>query len=237
MGWRWMFWAEAVPASFFFILACFIPESPRFLAKIGKMESSLNILEKIGGKAYAQSEEENIAKSLNHTGSSIDWDALRTKKIRPVLIIGIVLAVFQQWCGINVIFNYAEEVFTSAGYSISDMLLNIVVTGSVNLIFTLMAMRIVDKWGRRKMMLLGAADACPYLFDIGYKLLYGAAGIFNSYASSCRHCCLRIYSCPGDLGYPFRNFSKQGQGCSNGHSYHSIMDCLFCFNLYFPYIE
>jgi sugar porter (SP) family MFS transporter len=175
-GWRWMFWAEAVPASFFFILACFIPESPRFLAKIGKMESSLEILAKIGGKEYAQSEEDNIVKTLHHKGSSIDWNALRTKKIRPVLVIGIVLAVFQQWCGINVIFNYAEEVFTSAGYSVSDMLLNIVVTGSVNLVFTLLAMRIVDNWGRRKMMLLGASMLALIYVFLGISYYIGLQG-------------------------------------------------------------
>jgi sugar porter (SP) family MFS transporter len=175
-GWRWMFWAEAVPAFFFFILACFIPESPRFLAKIGKIESSLEILQKIGGKEYARSEEDNIIKSLHHKGSRIDWNALRTKKIRPVLVIGIVLAVFQQWCGINVIFNYAEEVFTSAGYSVSDMLLNIVVTGSVNLVFTLLAMRIIDKWGRRKMMLLGASMLALIYVILGGSYYIGLQG-------------------------------------------------------------
>ncbi|MFV0589940.1 MAG: sugar porter family MFS transporter [Draconibacterium sp.] len=165
MGWRWMFWAEIVPAFTFFILAFFIPESPRYLAKSGKLEASLKILEKIGGAAYAKSEEAQITETLQHASQKIDWQAIRAKKIRPILILGIVLAVFQQWCGINVIFNYAEEVFTSAGYSVSDMLLNIVITGSVNLVFTLVAMRMIDSWGRRKLMLLGASGlAIIYLF-------------------------------------------------------------------------
>jgi len=165
MGWRWMFWAETVPASLFFILAFFIPESPRYLAKSGNDEASQNILEKIGGAEYAKMEEAQIAETIQQISHKIDWKAIKAKKIWPILILGIVLAVFQQWCGINVIFNYAEEVFTSAGYSVSDMLLNIVITGSVNLIFTLVAMRMIDSWGRRKLMLLGSAGlAIIYLF-------------------------------------------------------------------------
>ncbi len=164
-GWRWMFWAETVPAAAFFILAFLIPESPRFLAKSGKNEASQKILEKIGGAVYAQAVEKDIAETLKDASRKIDWKTLKGKRIRPLLLIGIVLAVFQQWCGINVIFNYAEEVFTSAGYSVSDMLLNIVITGSVNLVFTLVAMRMIDSWGRRKLMLLGSSGlAVIYLF-------------------------------------------------------------------------
>ena len=86
---------------------------------------------------------------------------------------GIVLAVFQQWCGINVIFNYAEEVFTAAGYEVSDLLFNIVVTGSVNLIFTFVAIYTVDKTGRRKLMLLGALGLA------GIYLLLGTLYFFH----------------------------------------------------------
>jgi len=83
------------------------------------------------------------------------------------LIIGIVLAIFQQWCGINIIFNYADEIFTAAGYGVGDMLFNIIITGSVNLIFTFVAMRTVDSWGRRKLMLFGS---------IGLALVYAFLG-------------------------------------------------------------
>ncbi|HEY3370537.1 MAG TPA: sugar porter family MFS transporter, partial [Prolixibacteraceae bacterium] len=148
MGWRWMFWAGTVPALAFFILAFFIPESPRFLAKSGKWDGSLKILERIGGREYALQEQKNIAGTLDESDAKVDWKALTAKKVRPMLILGIVLAVFQQWCGINVIFNYAEEIFTSAGYSVGDMLFNIVITGTVNLVFTVLAMRMVDSWGR-----------------------------------------------------------------------------------------
>ena len=135
-GWRWMFWAVTVPALIFFILAFTIPESPRFLGKSGKWEAALHILERIGGREYALQEKNNIAETLKGTPKKEEWKTLNNKKIRPILMLGIVLAFFQQWCGINVIFNYAEEIFSSAGYSVKDMLLNIVITGMVNLIFT-----------------------------------------------------------------------------------------------------
>ncbi len=164
-GWRWMFWAETLPAAAFFILAFLIPESPRFLYKSGREAKALVILQRIGGQAYAAEEGRNIGLTLRETGTKINWRELFSKKLRPMMVIGIVLAVFQQWCGINVIFNYAEEIFTSAGYSVGDMLFNIVITGVVNLVFTLVAMQTVDRWGRRKLMLLGSLGlAVIYLF-------------------------------------------------------------------------
>jgi sugar porter (SP) family MFS transporter len=164
-GWRWMFWAETLPAAAFFILAFLIPESPRFLYKSGREAKALVILQRIGGQAYAAEEGRNIGLTLRETGRKINWKELFSKKLRPMMVIGIVLAVFQQWCGINVIFNYAEEIFTSAGYSVGDMLFNIVITGVVNLVFTLVAMQTVDHWGRRKLMLLGSLGlAVIYLF-------------------------------------------------------------------------
>ena len=176
-GWRWMFWAETVPAVSFFILAFFIPESPRFLAKSGHVSKSLKILEKIGGQQYALRVEDEIKQTLHETTTKIDWKALKAKKLRPILILGIVLAMFQQWCGINVIFNYADEVFTSAGYSVSDMLLNIVITGTVNLIFTLVAMRMVDSWGRRKLMLLGSGGLAIIYSVLGTTYFMGVQGL------------------------------------------------------------
>jgi len=176
-GWRWMFWAETVPAMAFFILAFFIPESPRFLAKSGKSDAAFSILKRIGGREHAIQEQKEIAETLHETSSKIDWSALRSKKVRPVLILGIVLAVLQQWCGINVIFNYAEEIFTSAGYSVGDMLFNIVITGTVNLVFTLLAMRMVDSWGRRKLMLLGFGGLSAIYILLGSSYFFELKGI------------------------------------------------------------
>ena len=156
-GWRWMFWAESVPAFLFFVLTFRIPESPRWLAKSGYWSEAEKIHLKIGGEDYAKNSREEISKTFQNVSSRFDLSALRQKNILPILILGIVLAVFQQWCGINVVFNYAEEVFAAAGYGISDILFNIILTGTVNLIFTFVAIMTVDKWGRKKLMLLGAA--------------------------------------------------------------------------------
>ncbi|TAH26842.1 MAG: MFS transporter [Cytophagales bacterium] len=156
IGWRWMFWAEAVPALAFLVLILFIPESPRWLFKAGKADKAIPTLQKIGGIAYANQEMHNIKATLNDASEKFDFKELFKPKFTKVLAIGVVLAIFQQWCGINSVFNYAEEIFTAAGYGVSDTLFNIVITGGVNLIFTLVAMFTVDKWGRKKLMVLGA---------------------------------------------------------------------------------
>lgn len=168
-GWRWMFWAELIPAGLFFVLMFFIPESPRFLAKAGQDGAAHALLARVGGEAYARHELTSIKRTLQTDRTQISLSELSGTDVSPILLIGIVLAVFQQWCGINVIFNYADEIFTAAGYSVGDMLFNVVITGSVNLVFTLVAMRTVDRWGRRSLMLLGAAG-----LSIVYALLGGA---------------------------------------------------------------
>jgi sugar porter (SP) family MFS transporter len=175
-GWRWMFWAETIPALGFFILAIFIPESPRWLVKMGREGRASHILARIGGNVYAGTLLKQIRESLSEVSQKIDYRALRERRIRPVLIVGLVLAFFQQWCGINIVFNYAEEVFTSAGFGISDSLLNIVATGVVNLIFTLVAMRTVDGLGRRKLMLFGAAGLAITYVILGAAYLAGWNG-------------------------------------------------------------
>lgn len=176
-GWRWMFWAGMVPALLFFIFSFFIPESPRFLAKSGKWKDASLILERIGGANYSTQERKEIAETIHKTDNKIDWNVLSSKKVRPLLVLGITLAVFQQWCGINVIFNYAEEVFTSAGYSVGDMLFNIVITGTVNLIFTFLAMHMVDSWGRRKLMLLGAGGLAVIYLALGTSYFLELEGL------------------------------------------------------------
>ena len=157
-GWRIMFWAEIIPASLFFIFMWLVPESPRWLAKRKKHEKVEVILKKIGGAEFAKNTIVEIEQTLANDTGKVNYRELLHPKFRAVLIIGIVIAAFQQWCGINVIFNYAEEVFSAAGYGVSDILFNIVITGSVNLVFTLIAMYTVDKLGRKALMLFGAAS-------------------------------------------------------------------------------
>jgi sugar porter (SP) family MFS transporter len=168
-GWRWMFYACAFPSAAFLLLTFFLPESPRWLMKAGKPEKALPTLTKIGGQEYARQEMTNIKATLDDVTEKVDFRALFNPSFRVVLVLGIVLAVFQQWCGINTVFNYAEEIFSAAGYGVSDTLFNIVITGSVNLAFTLVAMFTVDNWGRKKLMMFGSIGLA-----ITYLLLGGA---------------------------------------------------------------
>jgi len=164
-GWRYMFGAELIPAVAFLILMFIVPESPRWLAKAGRDEQAEKVLSKIGSKEYAARTLAEIKQTLGSESRKVPFSELFNPKVRPVLIIGIVLAIFQQWCGINVIFNYAQEIFASAGFDINDTLKSIVATGLINLLFTILALPLVDKIGRRRLMLIGASGlTIIYLF-------------------------------------------------------------------------
>jgi SP family sugar porter-like MFS transporter len=155
LGWRWMFWVMTLPAGLFFTLGFILPESPRWLASHGNKAGALRVFTQLGGAEYAEVELQAIQASVQSEKRGT-FKQLLHPSLRNVLIIGIVLAVFQQWCGINVIFNYAQEIFMSAGYGISDVLMNIVITGVTNVVFTILAMFLVDKWGRKVLLKIGA---------------------------------------------------------------------------------
>jgi sugar porter (SP) family MFS transporter len=168
-GWRWMFALTAVPSLLFFVSMFFVPESPRWLVKNGASDRARGVLARIGGQTYAETEVRNVEATLaSEEIQHVRFADLLEPRLRRVLVLGVVLAVFQQWCGINVIFNYAEEIFRAAGYDISDVLKNIAWTGSVNLAFTFVALGVVDRGGRRPLMLLGAA---------GLALIYTVMGL------------------------------------------------------------
>ncbi|HJR99526.1 MAG TPA: sugar porter family MFS transporter [Flavobacterium sp.] len=177
MGWRWMFFACAVPSVVFFLLVFILPESPRWLMKAGKPEKAFPTLKKIGGEEYAREEMANIQATLDDVTEKVDFKGLFNPKFRNVLLIGIVVAVFQQWCGINTVFNYADEIFTAAGYGVSDTLFNIVITGTVNLVFTLVAMFTVDKWGRKKLMVFGASGLAITYLLLGSAFYFELKGV------------------------------------------------------------
>ena len=177
-GWRWMFALTAAPSLLFFAGMFFVPESPRWLVKNGRDELARRILARIGGDAYAQAEVRDVQSTL--AGEEIQhvrFQDLLEPRMRKVLVLGVVLAVFQQWCGINVIFNYAEEIFRAAGYDISDVLKNIAWTGSVNLVFTFVALGVVDRGGRRVLMLLGAAGLAVIYISMGFCYRNGIRGL------------------------------------------------------------
>lgn len=178
MAWRWMFWAAAFPAGVFLILAFFIPESPRWQALKGITDKAQETLAHIGGQEYANKEMQAIAAANADAAEQAGFATLFSKPFHKVLLLGIVIAVFQQWCGTNVIFNYAQEIFQSAGYSVGDVLFNIVITGVANVLFTLIAIYTVDKWGRRKLMLIGAGGLCLIYATLGCCYYMQVTGFF-----------------------------------------------------------
>ncbi|MBO7318168.1 MAG: sugar porter family MFS transporter, partial [Bacteroidales bacterium] len=168
-GWRWMFWAMMVPSVLFFVMGFFLPESPRWLAANGQTNRALEVFTKIGGADVARAELATIETALKNDKQQGGIRQLFSPSMRLVLLIGVVMAVLQQWCGINVIFNYAQEIFEAAGYGVSDVLMNIVVTGITNVIFTIVAMFVIDRWGRKKLALLGS---------FGLAIIYAFMGLF-----------------------------------------------------------
>lgn len=176
-GWRWMFALTAIPSALFFIGMFFVPESPRWLAKNGRPEKAKAILKKIGGENYSAAAIKEIEATLFNEKVKVDFRELLHPKLRKVLLLGIGLALFQQWCGINVIFNYAEEIFKAAGYDISSVLKNIAWTGSVNLAFTFVALGTVDRFGRRPLMLFGAAGLAIIYTALAYCYHGGVQGL------------------------------------------------------------
>jgi len=176
-GWRWMFGATAVPSLLFFLGMMSVPESPRWLARNGRPEKAKSILQRLGGEAYAAQTLAEIEATVSED-TNVSWRQLLDPKLAGVLLLGITLAVFQQWCGINVIFNYAADVFAAAGYNVSDILLNIVITGAVNLIFTFVAIAMVDGAGRRKLMLFGSAALALIYTVLGIAFHMHGQGLY-----------------------------------------------------------
>ncbi len=157
-GWRWMFTAVAVPAAVFFVSAWFVPESPRWLVKNGRHDLARRVLARIGGEPYGGQALAEIQSTIGaETHARVRWRELLAPGVKRALAMGVVLAVLQQWTGINVILNYAEEIYRGAGYGVSDILFNIVLTGAINLAFTFVALGLVNRFGRRVLMLIGCA--------------------------------------------------------------------------------
>ncbi len=156
IGWRWMFAACAVPAVLFFIFSMLIPESPRWLVKSGNSAKAFKVLKKIGGENYAREELVQIETSLQNEIGSVHFRELFDKGMLKILGLGMFLAFFQQWCGINTIFYYADDIFKTAGFDLKGVMLNIVITGAVMMIFTFVAIGTVDKYGRKILLLIGS---------------------------------------------------------------------------------
>ena len=150
-GWRWMFWAETLPAGLFLVMSFFIPESPVYLRLKSTMQQQ-------------------------QTPEEAGLRELMQPKYRHVLLLGLIIAVFQQWCGTNVIFNYAQEIFVGAGFDVDGMFINIVITGIANVLFTFVALYTIEKWGRRTLILLGAGALFMIYFILGTCYFMGITG-------------------------------------------------------------
>lgn len=176
VGWRWMFGVTAGPALAFLLGTLAVPESPRWLVKRGRGAEAQQVLARLGGEAYAATARADIEATLAHEAPRVNFRQLLDRRLRRVLLLGVALAVLQQWCGINVIFYYAKDVFQDAGFRVADILINIVFIGSVNLLATLVAMRTVDRWGRRPLMLLGYGGLAVLFAVLGLLFLAQARG-------------------------------------------------------------
>ena len=168
-GWRWMFWAETLPAALFLVMSFMIPESPVFV-QLKKARGSDRMKER--------SEQAGMKELLQ-------------PKYSRMLLLGLIVAVFQQWCGTNVIFNYAQEIFTGAGFDVDGMFINIVITGIANVIFTLVALYVIERWGRRTLILIGAGGlgliyltlgTCYYMQVTGVMMVALVVAAISVYA-------------------------------------------------------
>jgi SP family sugar porter-like MFS transporter len=177
-GWRWMFMAVTLPSVVFLASAFVVPESPRWLAKRGLNTAAHRILARIGGEDYATRELGEIRATLSTERPQPLWAGLRQPGVPGVLVIGICLAVLQQWSGINILFNYAQELYQKAGYGINAALINIIITGTVNLVCTVAALGWVDRVGRRTLLLWGCAGIALAHGLLGLAYATGLGGIF-----------------------------------------------------------
>jgi SP family sugar porter-like MFS transporter len=143
----------------------------------GKREKAWSVLSRIGGNRYAERELQMVEQT-SASKSEGGLKLLFSRPFRKVLVLGVIVAVFQQWCGTNVIFNYAQEIFQSAGYSLGDVLFNIVVTGVANVIFTFVAIYTVERLGRRALMLLGAGGLAGIYLVLGACYFFQVSGFF-----------------------------------------------------------
>lgn len=176
-AWRWMFGLGAIPSIVFFLGVIWLPESPRWLVLKGKIDEARRILDKIGGTDYSDASIRSIEHSQKAANNQGGLSAIFQKGIFTAVVAGVVLAVFQQLCGINVVFNYTPRIFASIGVSQSEQLLQTVFIGAVNLVFTILAMVLVDKAGRKPLMLFGAGSLTVLYIVIVNLLAKGSPNV------------------------------------------------------------
>ncbi len=165
-GWRWMFLSSIIPSVVFIILLLFIPETPRYLVLKNKHNKALDVLRRTVGEKEAETSMKEITETL--TAKSAPWLSFGGL----VIIIGILLAAFQQLTGINVVLYYAPKIFQNMGTRLDVSLLQTVLVGAVNLIFTIIAILTVDKLGRKPLLIIGGSIMGLSMAAIGFNFLH-----------------------------------------------------------------
>jgi len=168
LGWRWMFGSETIPALLFGLVLLIVPESPRWLMKMGRKSEAELVLIKTVGRADAEAAVKQIEESLSHEEGR--FSELFTSGYRMALIVGVFLAIFQQLSGINVIMYYSTEIFQSVGSRTDTAFMQTVIIGAVNLVFTGVAIWLVDKVGRKALLIAGTTVQCISLTAVGFLL-------------------------------------------------------------------
>jgi SP family xylose:H+ symportor-like MFS transporter len=171
VGWRWMFASEVIPASLFLGFLLFVPDTPRSLVLKNKPEQALQVLEKVNGKIEAQKILHDIQDTVEHKSSKLFSFGI------AVVVIGILISVFQQFVGINVVLYYAPEIFKNMGSGTDTALLQTIIVGGVNLLFTVLAILTVDKYGRKPLMIIGALGMAVAMFALGATFYTQTVGI------------------------------------------------------------
>lgn len=176
-GWRWMFAAEGIWAFLFFVCLFAVPNSPRWLCRVERDAKARDVLGKIGGDQYAEYYLADIKNTLKGSHHIKEFAELLKPKMMKILIIGMTISIFSQWCGINVIFNYAHDIFKAAGYDVSGVLFNLLIVGITNFLFTIVAMATIDKLGRKVLILLGAITLGISFTALGFCFYTQSQGV------------------------------------------------------------
>lgn len=176
-AWRYMFGCGVIPSGLFLGGAFFLPESPRWLLANNMEFQASKVLSKIGDSLYVNESIKVIRSSISGL-TKVNYATLLKRAALPAVLTGIGLAVFQQFCGINTVFNYAPQIFKSIGASKDDQLLQTVFIGTVNLVFTIMAMLLVDRLGRKPLMLIGAGGL-TILYTLIVSSLHANSGMVS----------------------------------------------------------